>query len=122
MTGPAVAAGPRFLNGYNERSAATVSGQVAAGPRFLNGYNGIIKAPASVEVAAGPRFLNGYNLGFGGSPVLLRCGWTPISERLQFSGEGSGSQFVAAGPRFLNGYNLKLTWPDLCQLRLDPDF
>jgi len=34
-----VAAGPRFLNGYNSTFSNDVGSSVAAGPRFLNGYN-----------------------------------------------------------------------------------
>ncbi len=35
-----VAAGPRFLNGYNVQADGHKMDLVAAGPRFLNGYNG----------------------------------------------------------------------------------
>ena len=35
---PAVAAGPRFLNGYTAERFDISALVVAAGPRFLNGY------------------------------------------------------------------------------------
>ena len=96
---------------------------VAAGPRFLNGYNFRgLRAADGVSCGWTPISERLQSRAFRVQPIMC-CGWTPISERLQSVAGNTDDMWCCGWTPISERLQLRLDQVTVnFELRLDPDF